>query len=289
MVEEREILHYPAPAPASGTGSGAPATPLGGTRISTGIGTAVGPVTLPFREPAPAPVRPPDPVILPPIALDRPRDRELIYAAPAPVYTAVVALNSADLAGADLQLAIDDPNATPLPLQELQVLPVPAGVRRIYLSHPAMTGKVLRLALFPTGMVPVLARPGTVTVQLPGQDNVASESTLLEVRDALARLPVRATASRRVQVDLTVDHSDWSLVTAGGLVAPVQGVALTVLRLGSAPWSIRFQPAAAHPDVWYSTDFNEGTMFEGDFTDVWLSNVATAGATPAVISLALRQ
>lgn len=202
------------------------------------------------------------PQLLPAISLERARDRQLVWSG-APGWEIVAVLNASELVGLDVRMTVDDPNAVPMPLSELQVIPWPGGVTRLYLSHPAYPGRVLQLGLWPAGALPVLSRPGVV--QLEGQPNSA----------------------RRFELDLTQQHDGLSLAQALGMET-LTGVQLVVLRLGGGPWSMQFEPAWQYPDVWYSSDLNEGAEFSGAFSDVRFTNIATAGADPAIFAVGLR-
>jgi len=76
-----------------------------------------------------------------------------------------------------------------------------------------------------------------------------------------------------VTLDLTVERTDVAL--------GVSGTSLTIIRKGGAPWSFKFNSATK--DAILSDWINDGTTFEIEFTDIYVTNSAAAAGTPPVV------
>ena len=216
--------------------------------------------------------------------LSRPRDRERVPMR-LPMATILTVRNLSELEGVSVTAWLDDPSGPGFALLEYRTLQFQFAFRYLFVSHDAYQGRKLRLQVSTARLVRAEPKDqGQITVVTSVQTGgVATEATLAELRNVLA-----PNAGRRFVLDLTVDHTDLSLANALGLTPPIPGVALTILRLGSASWSMKVLPASRYPDTWQSTDFNEGAQLVGLFEDVLFSNPATAGATPAIFAVAMR-
>lgn len=218
------------------------------------------------------------------IALDlsEARDQERIpFRLPYP--TTVAIRNLSELDGVSVQAWLDDPTGPGFPLLDYRVLQFRQAFQELYLSHASYPARLLRLQL--TSFRLLRAEPadlGRILVKTSAAATVATEVTLAELRNVQA-----PNAVRRAALDLTVAHTDLSVASLLGLTAPMPAVGLTILRLGTADWSMKIAPTSRNPDTWLSSDFNEGAQLVGPFDDLLLSNAASAGAAPAIFSVSL--
>ena len=82
-----------------------------------------------------------------------------------------------------------------------------------------------------------------------------------------------------VQLDLTVARSDTPL--------GVSGTSLTIIKKGGAPWSFKFNSTTK--DAILSDWIGDGTTFEIEFTDIYVTNsAAPSGTAPAVLFVGRR-
>lgn len=216
--------------------------------------------------------------------LSQARDRERVPMR-LPMASVLTVKNLSELEGVSVTAWLDDPSGPGFDLLAWRALQFSVAFRYLFISHAAYPGRRLRLQVATTRLVRAEPKDqGQITVVASVQTGgVATESTLSELRNVLA-----PNSGRRFALDLTVAHTDLSLAQALGMAVPIRGVGLTILRLGSANWSMKLVPPSRYPDTWLSTDFNEGAQLIGLFDDILFSNAATAGATPAIFSVALR-
>ena len=241
-----------------------------------------GPQILESREAAAAIGQPWTEEIL--LDLSQPRDRARVPMR-LPLATVLTVRNLSELEGVSVTAWLDDPSGPGFALLEYRTLQFQLAFRYLFVSHEAYPGRRLRLQVSTARLMRAEPKDqGQITVVASVQaGGVATEATLAEMRNVLA-----PNAGRRFVLDLTVANTDLSLAQALGMAAPIPGVGLTILRIGSAAWTMRLLPSTRYPDTWQSTDFNEGAQLVGLFDDILFSNEATAGATPAIFSVALR-
>jgi len=82
-------------------------------------------------------------------------------------------------------------------------------------------------------------------------------------------------------------ENDYSIVTLNLTVARsdtplgVSGTSMTIIKKGGAPWSFKFNSTAK--DAIQSDWIGDGTTFELEFTEIYVTNSAAAAGTPPAI------